>query len=153
MKGRQDGFRRTMHREDEMTQQSGARGPGQDERLEHESRGHVQGNRSSRAEEWREAEPAGEDQPTGDRGILPEDRRGTPPGMDSRDVDERSDIARHLGTSAFPGDRDSLVRTAEEANAPDVVLTRLRSLPEGQQFTNMQDVARALGIGTEQRRT
>lgn len=137
-----------------MSQQSGGqRGPGQDERLKHETAGDVQGGRSSRAEEWREPEPAGEDQPTGDRHITPEDRRSAPVGMTSEDVDERSDIARYLGVGAFPGDRHSLVQTARENQAPDVVLTSLQSLPSGQRFENVQEVARALGIGTEQRRT
>jgi hypothetical protein len=32
------------------------------------------------------------------------------------------------------------------------VLSDLRRLPEGEQFTNVQEVARALGLGTEQQR-
>jgi len=32
------------------------------------------------------------------------------------------------------------------------VLAQLRRLPESRQFTNVQDVAQALGLGTEQRR-
>jgi hypothetical protein len=32
------------------------------------------------------------------------------------------------------------------------VLADLRRLPEGQRFENVQDVARALGLGTEQQR-
>jgi hypothetical protein len=32
------------------------------------------------------------------------------------------------------------------------VLSDLRRLPAGQQFENVQDVARALGLGTEQHR-
>ncbi|MFP5347905.1 MAG: DUF2795 domain-containing protein [Actinomycetes bacterium] len=133
-------------------QQSGQRGPGEDDRLAHEVRGEVQGNRPSRAEEWREAEPAGEDQPTADRNIVPEDRRGTPSGMSHADVEERSDIARFLGISAYPGDRESLLQTARQNQAPDAVLDDLSRLPEGQQFENVQDVVRALGIGTEQER-
>jgi hypothetical protein len=133
-------------------QQSGQVGPAQDERLEHETRGEVQGGRSSRAEEWREPEPAGEDQPTGDRLITPEDRRGTPEGMTSADVDARSDVARYLGLSAFPGDRESLLATARENSAPDWVLGALSRLPDDQRFENVQDVARAAGIGTEEPR-
>jgi hypothetical protein len=133
-------------------QQSGPVGPGQDERLAHETRGQVQGGHGTRAEEWREAEPSGEDQPTGDRGTIPEDRRGTPDGMSSDDVEARSDIARFLGLSAFPGDRESLMRAARDNQAPDSVLGPLQSLPSGEQFENVQDVVRALGMGTEQHR-
>jgi hypothetical protein len=132
-------------------QQSSKHGPQLDEELQHETRGLVQGGRSTRAEEFRDPEPAGEDQPTGDR-IYPEDRRGNPEGMTQDDVDERSDIARSLGTSAFPGDRDSLVAVAEENEATDHVLSLLRALPAGQTFENVQDVARALGLHVETHR-
>jgi hypothetical protein len=44
------------------------------------------------------------------------------------------------------------VSKAEEGNAPDRVLADLRRLPAGEEFTNVQDVARALDIGTEQQR-
>ena len=52
----------------------------------------------------------------------------------------------------WPADRDALVAKATEANAPDAVLGQLRRLPDGEQFANVQDVARALGLGTEQER-
>jgi hypothetical protein len=132
-------------------QQSDKHGPLLDEELEHETRGLVQGGHSTRAEEFRDPEPAGEDQPTGDR-IYPEDRRGNPEGMTQDDVDERTDIARSLGTSAFPGDRDSLVAVAEENEATDHVVGLLRSLPAGRAFENVQDVARALGLHVETHR-
>jgi hypothetical protein len=132
-------------------QQSGKHGPILDEELQHETRGLVQGGRSTRAEEFRDPEPAGEDQPTGDR-IYPEDRRGNPEGMTQDDVDARTDIARSLGTSAFPGDRDSLVALAQENEATDHVVGLLRSLPAGQTFENVQDVARTLGLHVETHR-
>jgi hypothetical protein len=52
----------------------------------------------------------------------------------------------------WPADRDTLLAKAQENNATDRVLGDLRRLPSGQQFENVQDVARALGIGTEQHR-
>jgi len=104
-------------------QQTGKHGPQLDEQLKHETEGLVRSSRPTRVEEFRDPEPAGRDQPTADRGILPEDRRGTPPGMTQADIDERPDVAQALGTSAFPGDR------------------------------HMQDVAKALGLAVETRRT
>jgi len=95
---------------------------------------------------------AGEDQDMSERGLLPEDRRGTPEGMTQADVEQRADIARVLGTHAFPGDRDSLLATAAENDAPDHVLSKLRSLPAGESFQNNQDVARALGLHVETHR-
>ncbi len=133
------------------TQQTDKHGRLLDEELQHETRGLVQGGHSTRAEEWRDPQPAGEDQPTGDR-IYPEDRRGNPEGMTQTDIDERTDIARSLGTSAFPGTRDELVAIAADNEATDHVLSRLRSLPAGETFENVQDVAKALGLHVETHR-
>jgi hypothetical protein len=78
---------------------------------------------------------------------------GTPQGMDQADVELRSEIARFLDSNALPGDRASLLRSAEEHGAPDPVITRLSSLPQDQHYENVQDVAQALGISTEERRS
>jgi hypothetical protein len=80
------------------------------------------------------------------------ERGGTPDGMSRTDVEVRSEIARFLGTSAFPGDRERLVLVAAENHAPDEVVARLRSLPPEETFTNVQDVARTLGLGVETHR-
>ena len=77
---------------------------------------------------------------------------GTPPGTDPGDIERRAALAEALGKEVWPADRDTLVAKAEETNAPDGVLAQLRRLPDGQHFTNVQDVAQALGLGTEQRR-
>jgi hypothetical protein len=136
-----------------MTQQSGTHGPRKDDQLADETRGLVQGGHTTRAQEWRDPEPAGEDQPTGDRAILSEDRRSAPSGMDTQDIAERSEIARFLDRATFPGNRNELLASAETHQATDHVREQLGRLPEGQRFENMQDVARALGIGTEEERT
>jgi hypothetical protein len=76
----------------------------------------------------------------------------TSPGTDQADVERRAALAEALGKEVWPADRDTLVGKAEEANAPDGVLAQLRRLPTGTEFTNVQEVARALGLGTEQQR-
>ena len=76
----------------------------------------------------------------------------TAPGTSTGDVEHRAAIAEALGKEVWPADKDALVAKAQEANAPDRVLADLRRLPSGQQFDNVQDVARALGVGTEQQR-
>jgi hypothetical protein len=76
----------------------------------------------------------------------------TAPGTDQGDIERRAALAEALGKEVWPADRDRLVAKAAEGNAPDAVLGQLRRLPEGQQFTNVQDVAQALGLGTEQQR-
>ena len=77
---------------------------------------------------------------------------GTPPGTAPGDIERRAALSEVLGKEVWPADRDTLVAKAEEGNATDNVLSQLRGLPEGQEFTNVQDVARALGFGTEQER-
>lgn len=62
------------------------------------------------------------------------------------DIEARSDIARFLGRGVWPADRDTLVATATENQATDAVLSRLQSLPQGREFTNVQEVAVELGI-------
>jgi hypothetical protein len=76
----------------------------------------------------------------------------TAPGTDQGDIERRAALAEVLGKEVWPADRDALVTKAQESNAPDDVLGRLRGLPGGRQFENVQDVARALGFGTEQQR-
>lgn len=77
---------------------------------------------------------------------------GTPPGTDPADIDRRAALAEALGKEVWPADRDTLLAKAEESTAPDEVLAQLQRLPGGQQFSNLQDVAEALGLGTEQQR-
>ena len=77
---------------------------------------------------------------------------GTPAGTDPADIERRAALAEVLGKEVWPADRDTLLAKASEANASDEVLAQLRRLPEGQEFTNVQDVAEALGLGTEQQR-
>lgn len=76
----------------------------------------------------------------------------TAPGTSTGDLDRRSAIAAALGKEVWPADRDALVAKAQDGNADDRVLADLRRLPAGQQFTNVQEVAEALGLGTEQQR-
>ena len=76
----------------------------------------------------------------------------TSPGTTEGDIERRASIAEALGKEVWPADRDTLVAKAQEANASDAVLGQLRRLPEGRQFENVQDVAQALGLGTEQQR-
>ena len=76
----------------------------------------------------------------------------TSPGTDQADIERRAAIAEVLGKEVWPADRDTLISKAQESNAPDAVLSQLRRLPEGTEFTNVQDVAQALGLGTEQQR-
>ena len=77
---------------------------------------------------------------------------GTPSGTDPADIERRAALAEALGKEVWPADRDTLVAKAEESGALDGVLGQLRGLPDGRQFANVQEVAQALGLGTEQER-
>jgi hypothetical protein len=76
----------------------------------------------------------------------------TPPGTDERDIERRAALSEVLGKEVWPADRDTLLAKAQEGNATDTVISQLRRLPGGQRFDNVQDVAQALGLGTEQQR-
>ena len=76
----------------------------------------------------------------------------TPSGTDPGDIERRAALAETLGKEVWPADRDTLLAKAQEGNATDTVISQLRRLPGGQRFDNVQDVAQALGLGTEQQR-
>jgi hypothetical protein len=107
----------------------------------------------SRVEEWREAEPSGDDQPVPDA-ILNGDARGGPDSVNALGHDEaelRSELAKRLRMSVFPANRQTLEDVATEEQAPGHILDLLRRLPDGRTFQNTQDVWQALGGGKEQR--
>lgn len=76
----------------------------------------------------------------------------TSPGTDQGGIERRAALAEALGKEVWPADRDALVAKAQEGNAPDRVLGDLQRLPAGRTFGNVQEVAEALGLGTEQQR-
>jgi hypothetical protein len=136
-----------------MERGSSKHGPRLDEEMAHEVRGQVQsGGSGARAEEWREAEPAGEDQP--EATWIPGGHRpgGAPPGLTVDEAEERSQLGRYLDPSVLPADRDALRRNAEENQAPDVVVAELDRLPSGMTFRTVSEVWAALGGDNEERR-
>lgn len=103
----------------------------------------------SRVEEWREAEPSGEDQPVAD-GILNGDARAAG-GMGHDELELRSELAKRLRKSAFPANRQTLEEIAREEQAPGPILDLLRRLPDGRTYENTQDVWTTLGGHVEER--
>jgi hypothetical protein len=121
-------------------------GPHVDDELKRETLGLVQGGRATHAEEWRDPEPPGEDQP-GDPVLV----GGTPPGLRPEEVEARSELARYLIPSLFPAVGQVLMEAAAGNQAPQSVLDRLRGLPTGKEYANVADVWRSLGGGAEVR--
>lgn len=107
------------------------------------------GTGGSRVEEFREAEPAGEDQPGATTAPAGDLRTGTPQGMTSEDVEARSRLGRFITMTALPGDRLTLVANARENDAPDDLVAALERLPEGTRYQTISEVWAALGHRNE----
>lgn len=134
-----------------MTMQSGGlHGPREDDALKKEVRGELQAGRATRAEEWREPEPPGEDQPeatvTAD---TPEGRAR--PAAEEAAIELRSDLARHLDHKVFPASRDRIIETLREHQATDQLIDFASGLPEGVTFERLHDVLVALNLPIETR--
>ena len=135
-----------------MERGSNKHGPRVDDELEREVQSTLRGTGDSRAEEWREPEPSGEDQP--EASLVPEgdDGSGAPQGMTSEEVEQRSRLGTYINRSVLPGDRAALRRTAEENEAPDDVLAEIDRLPSDREFRTVSEVWSALGHANETQR-
>ena len=120
--------------------------------LSAETEGLVRSGHSTRAEEWRDPEPSGEDEPDVDRVPNADGSVGGGMDMSAGDVEGRSELARYLGISAFPGNRQMLVDVATDNNAPDAIVDTLQRLPDGREYENVNEVWATLGGATEQHR-
>jgi hypothetical protein len=127
--------------------------PRQDEQLKHETEGLVRSGHGTHAEEWKDPEPSGEDQPDAD--LVPDGslHGGTPAGMAPDDVEGRSELATFLGKDCYPMVREQVIDLVMDRNAPDRVVDLVRRLPSGREFTNVNDIWTALGGGVEAQRT
>ncbi len=123
-----------------------------DEALKGETAGMVRAGRDTHAEEWKSAEPSGEDQPDVDRAPNGTLTGGVPSGMTADDVEGRTELATYVHRSVFPCNRDGLLDDAVGNSAPDRVLEELRRLPAAGEYANVNEVWIALGHGVESQR-
>ena len=123
-----------------------------DEQMKHEVEGMMRSGHSTHAQEWADPEPSGEDEPDVD--LVPNATLsgGVPEGITAEGVEGRSEMARHLPPSAFPGTAASLRAYAVENQAPGSVLDELDRAPADQEFRNVGELWEALGGGREQER-
>ncbi len=123
-----------------------------DDAMAAETEGLRRGGHSTHAQEWKDPEPSGEDQPDAD--LAPDGtlEGGVPDGMTAADVEGRSELATFLGAGVFPANRVTLEERAEDQNAPVRVLEELRRLPDGREYANVAEVWAALGGSNEQQR-
>ncbi len=115
-----------------------------DDAMADEVSGLVHGGHDPRIEEWRSAEPSGEDQPAVSLGGDDALGGGTPEGMTEADIETRSELASWLGRASFPAVRELLLEHVMDAEAPDAIIEMVRALPAGREFTSTGDVWRAL---------
>ena len=66
------------------------------------------------------------------------------------EVEARSELARHLQRSVFPADREALIASARELDAPPSLIQQLAGLPDGT-FEHLEAVWEALGGRVEYR--
>jgi len=119
--------------------------PRLDDELKHETEGLVRSGHSTHAEEWKDPEPPGEDQPAADRAADGNLYGGTPAGMEPDDVEGRSELASYLGKDCYPMVRAQVIDLVMDRNAPDRVVDLVKRLPSDREFTNVNEIWSALG--------
>ncbi len=130
-----------------MDRGSSKHSPRVDDQMAGEVRGTLQGTAGARAEEWKMAEPSGEDQPQVSLVPEAEEVRGEPAGVGSPEGEAFSRFGSYIGLSAFPGDRDAVLKSAHDLEAPDDVIARIETLPADTTFRNVAEVWRASQAG------
>jgi Protein of unknown function (DUF2795) len=123
--------------------------PREDEQRKHETEGLVRSGHSTHAEEWKDPEPVGEDQPDAD--LAPDGtlHGGIPAGMTADDVEGRAELASYIGREAYPMVREQVINLVIDNKAPDRVVSLVRRLPAGREFHNANEVWSALGGNVE----
>jgi len=129
-------------------QTSGPHGPLRDEAIERQDRRELQ----EHGDQW--PDPEETDEAEADATWAPEGRfAGTPGAEDWQAIELRSDLARHLGRTAFPATRAHLLEALEAAQAEQRLLDLVAGLPPRVRFASVGEVARALGLPVEERPT
>ena len=118
-----------------------------DDAMADETEALVRSGHEPRVSEHREMEPSGDDQPIADVRLSGQRNSYADPypEVSADELELRSDIAKHLRASVWPANRQTLEAVAVEEQAPAGILEQLRSLPDGVEFDNVQDVWHALG--------
>ena len=135
-----------------MDRGSGKHSPRRDEELKHETDGLVRGGHATHAEEWKDPEPSGEDQPDADRAPQGSLHGGVPHGMSDEDVDGRAEVATYIGKGSYPMVREQILELVMDRQAPTRVIDLVRRLPAGREYHNINEVWLAVGGHTEAKR-
>jgi hypothetical protein len=129
-------------------QASGTYGPRRDEAIKRQDEAEAR----EYAGEWPEPEEEPEDETEREAVWAPAARLAeSPGGEDWGAVELRSDLARHLDRSVWPVSRERLLEILTERNAGDRLLELAASLPEGQRYSSLRELLRALDLEPEER--
>lgn len=126
--------------------------PRADDELKHKTQGLVRSGHTTHAEEWKDPEPPGEDQPDADRAPDGTLHGGVPQGMSPDDVDGRAELAGFIGKDAYPLVREQVLDLVIDGEAPVRVIDLVRNLPSGREFANVNELWTALGGHVEAER-
>lgn len=121
-----------------------------DQDLAREEEAHTRGAPSgSRVDEWRDPELAGGDEP--DPQWIPEGPRpdGAPEPLTGEELEARSQLGKALPRTALPGDRQALLRGADELGIEPDLRAELERLPADREFATVYEVWEALGHRNE----
>ena len=129
-------------------QASGTHGPLRDEAIKRQDEAEAR----EYAGEWPEPEEEPEDDTERAAVWAPAARLAeSPVPEDWEAVELRSDLARHLDRTAWPVTRGRLTEILTERGAGDRLLELAASLPEGQRYQSLRELARALNLEPEER--
>ena len=129
-------------------QASGTHGPVRDEAIKRQD----QAEAREYAGEWPEPEEEPDDETEREAIWAPAARLAESPAPeDWQAVELRSDLARHLDRTVWPVSRERLLEILTERNAGDGLLELAASLPEGQRYSSLHELLRALDLEPEER--
>jgi hypothetical protein len=129
-------------------QASGTHGPLRDEAIKRDDEAEAR----QYAGEWPEPEEEPEDETEREATWAPAARLAdSPTPEDWEAVELRSDLARHLDRTVWPVSRERLLEILTERNAGDRLLELAASLPDGQRYSSLRELLRALDLEPEER--
>ncbi len=129
-------------------QTGGTHGPARDEAIKRQDEAEAR----AYAGEWPEPEEEPEDETEREAIWAPAARLAeSPTPEDWQAVELRSDLARYLDRTAWPLTRGRLLEILTERHAGDRLIELAASLPEGQRYTSLRELARALKLEPEER--
>jgi uncharacterized protein DUF2795 len=131
-------------------QASGTHGPARDEAIKRQDKAEA----ADYAGQWPEPDEEPDDETEREAIWAPAARLAESPAPEDWEaVELRSDLARHLDRTVWPLTRRRLVEILTERNAGDRLVELAASLPAGHRYRSLAELARALDLEPEERRS